>query len=565
MKKIIIFPLVAAFILSSALSVNAQENQTASEATQTIIEAEEITIKDLEIENTGILPTNPFYFLKNFRRTIQRVITFDPVKEATLELKILNEQAAEIKKLEEITPDRIEAIYKAAENYNQNSEKLKQRLENLKETSQNPNINELMEKIADKSIKHQLLFDNLAKKFENQEELKNRLQLSQQGIDEIIAKIPQKFDDSKMFKERLERIIEKKPGTALRELRILEILDKVENRLPEIDRNMLEESKEAFIRRFEQKINNLTEKERGEILKPEILKKLPGEPLLRLKIIDEIANRSENNGIKEAVLKIRDKIIEGKIDIKKEEVEKIISETKNLISKIENELTAISINKKPAEESLKVIKTHLINAEKALSENKIGEAFGQATSAYSKATNTLRELIKIKNQSSASTPTFKERDQVCIQVIAPAISPTGICREFPTPCDVPETWKKVAKCPFSTSTSTPTIAEPPLHQLFTVTYENGVFSPKELKIRKGDAVRWINKNPDSVWPASAIHPFHNAYPQKNGCSIIGGSAFDACRALTQGESWDFTFNFVGSWKYHNHLKPSVGGVIVVSE
>ncbi len=36
---------------------------------------------------------------------------------------------------------------------------------------------------------------------------------------------------------------------------------------------------------------------------------------------------------------------------------------------------------------------------------------------------------------------------VCVQVITPAVSPLGTCREFPTPCDVPADWKKVDKCP----------------------------------------------------------------------------------------------------------------------
>ncbi len=34
----------------------------------------------------------------------------------------------------------------------------------------------------------------------------------------------------------------------------------------------------------------------------------------------------------------------------------------------------------------------------------------------------------------------------CVYVITPAISPTGICIEFPTSCDVPEGWNKTEKC-----------------------------------------------------------------------------------------------------------------------
>lgn len=36
---------------------------------------------------------------------------------------------------------------------------------------------------------------------------------------------------------------------------------------------------------------------------------------------------------------------------------------------------------------------------------------------------------------------------ICAQVITSAISPEGECKEFPTPCDVPEGWERVEECP----------------------------------------------------------------------------------------------------------------------
>ncbi|OGZ33265.1 MAG: hypothetical protein A2174_03195 [Candidatus Portnoybacteria bacterium RBG_13_41_18] len=37
--------------------------------------------------------------------------------------------------------------------------------------------------------------------------------------------------------------------------------------------------------------------------------------------------------------------------------------------------------------------------------------------------------------------------EICIHVITPAKNlTTGECREFPTPCDVPDDWEKVEKC-----------------------------------------------------------------------------------------------------------------------
>jgi len=40
-----------------------------------------------------------------------------------------------------------------------------------------------------------------------------------------------------------------------------------------------------------------------------------------------------------------------------------------------------------------------------------------------------------------------EKKPACPQVITPATSPTGECKEFPTPCDVPDGWEIVGECP----------------------------------------------------------------------------------------------------------------------
>ncbi|MBU4298712.1 hypothetical protein KJ636_01600 [Patescibacteria group bacterium] len=49
------------------------------------------------------------------------------------------------------------------------------------------------------------------------------------------------------------------------------------------------------------------------------------------------------------------------------------------------------------------------------------------------------------------------RGRVCAQVITPAVSSDGTCKEFPTPCEVPSDWKKVDKCPIPENTITPGI------------------------------------------------------------------------------------------------------------
>lgn len=85
-----------------------------------------------------------------------------------------------------------------------------------------------------------------------------------------------------------------------------------------------------------------------------------------------------------------------------------------------------------------------------------------------------------------------------------------------------------------------------------VTFDGKSFQPQELKVKTGDVVIFRNKSKGNVWPASAPHPSHSAYPE-----------FDAKKSLGPGQVFEFKFNKAGNWKYHDHLNSSVTGTIVV--
>ena len=103
-------------------------------------------------------------------------------------------------------------------------------------------------------------------------------------------------------------------------------------------------------------------------------------------------------------------------------------------------------------------------------------------------------------------------------------------------------------------------------ETYTVQFTSEGYVPKELTIKKGDTVKWVNTMDIQIWPASARHPTHTVYPGSNiekcGTSEERG-IFDACRGFGKGQSWSFTFNEVGSWFYHDHLTPTFFGKITV--
>ena len=86
------------------------------------------------------------------------------------------------------------------------------------------------------------------------------------------------------------------------------------------------------------------------------------------------------------------------------------------------------------------------------------------------------------------------------------------------------------------------------------------FDPNTLKVNVGETVTFVNKDSVSHWPASGIHPTHDLYPEAGGCI---GSTFDACGPLKPGESFSFTFNYKGTWTYHDHLNSGLTGTIIV--
>lgn len=100
----------------------------------------------------------------------------------------------------------------------------------------------------------------------------------------------------------------------------------------------------------------------------------------------------------------------------------------------------------------------------------------------------------------------------------------------------------------------------------TVTLTNAGFAPSVLTVDVGDTVKFVNNSDSPAWPASAVHPTHEAYPGSGivkCATAVKGVLFDACGAIAPGGSWEFTFNVVGEWGYHDHLNAKSFGKVVV--
>lgn len=171
-----------------------------------------ITAQDLGISEPKLLPSNPLYFVKNIVRGVKKLFTRDPIKKIELELKFADEKILETEMVAERAPENTKALERALVNYQSSQEDLKERLAALKETSGNPNVDKLVEKITDRVIKHEVLFDELQAKIGDTSVLREKLELAKETREDAFAEAAKK-DEIEKFAQRFNRVIsESKAG-----------------------------------------------------------------------------------------------------------------------------------------------------------------------------------------------------------------------------------------------------------------------------------------------------------------------------------------------------------------
>lgn len=99
--------------------------------------------------------------------------------------------------------------------------------------------------------------------------------------------------------------------------------------------------------------------------------------------------------------------------------------------------------------------------------------------------------------------------------------------------------------PSSTESASPSVAT----NLVTITQSG--FSLKDSTIKAGDTVSWMNSDTIDHTVNSAPHPTHTAYPPLN------------LDNLKPGETKSLMFPTSGTYKYHDHLNPSLTGSVTV--
>lgn len=89
-------------------------------------------------------------------------------------------------------------------------------------------------------------------------------------------------------------------------------------------------------------------------------------------------------------------------------------------------------------------------------------------------------------------------------------------------------------------------------QEVTVEINTSGFSPAKITIKASGKVTWVNNDTQNHQVNSAIHPTHLLYPPLNTIGL-----------LKPAEKKSLIFPDKGTYRYHDHLNPSLTGSVVV--
>ena len=366
--------------------------------TETILAEETVSFADLNVEEPTFLPSSRLYFFKNFTRGVKRFFTFDPIKKVELELRFTDEKIAETKKLVEKEPEKTEAIERAIENYRASQERLQTQFQRLKETSQNPNVDKLLEKFVDRAVKHEKLFAELKEKFEDKKTLEEKFETIKGEIEKSVAE-GAKRDDPEKFAKKLEKALTETKGSEFKHVRSLEILDRIHEKAPKELKEKLTEIRSDFTKRLQEDFEAFEEKHKSEA--PNLIKKtleeLPGDKARRLVIIEEIREQAGTRVRK--ALEEAEKIIEKTFEEREELAERATEAIRHAVERIEKleiKLKEISSPPSSVKHLAENARVHLKEAQAALENKKYGEAFGLARSAEVLARDALRMLEEVE-------------------------------------------------------------------------------------------------------------------------------------------------------------------------
>lgn len=304
--KTILVALLVSFVGTTPALTLAQEEIIVSTDGEEIVADENITAENLGVSEPRLLPDSPFYFFKDFWRSVRSTFTFNNVKKVELNLRYANEKLIEAKKLTERTQNE-ETLQNAFRDYQQEMEKIRERAENFKESAaDNPKIDQFLDTLTDRTVKQQRLISNLEKKLSDKPEVLERIQEAKEKALENFGRVIEKLEENKeKIAERLEENLEKIEGTKYKNFKNLEVLIELEEKVPEPAKEAIKKAQENSLKRLNDSLEQMSSGGREKF--SDYLEKVSGNQNTHLQILERLKEKTTSSTLRREIEQNRER------------------------------------------------------------------------------------------------------------------------------------------------------------------------------------------------------------------------------------------------------------------
>ncbi len=531
---------------------------------------------DLGVENVGLLPSNPFYFLKEWGRGFRKLFTGNPISKAKIELDIVNEKAAELEKFVEIAPYNKAGLAEAFASFESAVANLAVRLNSFTDTTANPDVDKLVNDITGRTLLYQTMLDQLWTKFSKDQSALDQIAAAHDGMTVMLNGIVSKLDTGNMFRVRLAALARAGSGS-FRDIPAIEFARDLGLREAEGD---LAADLDGHLQGLQSAASTTLADSIGGI---------PGNQLLTIQIIDLVREMTDSNTLHNALNFIRQDMLDqadARELLNEDAVSSAIARAQNLI---DEDSAMPGSGRAAAKEGLSRAKFNLDQAEKLSQENNLEGAFGQASAASAAAENVwyllmpeamgdrqildslkqyydqLVEIMKSNQPLSDDHPEIisllngAEKQMLGIEKLDEGhAKPEVIAQAAKNVRVMLSLIDEVIYQAMHPQESKPAMEHASMNGVIpdsaTIVISDKGFTPPVITVKVGTKVTWFNKDVQPHWPASDPYPENSDLPNLN-----------AKNGLKQGETYSYVFDQVGHWGYHDDLNPELTGTVIVAE
>ncbi|MDP3779063.1 MAG: Kazal-type serine protease inhibitor domain-containing protein [bacterium] len=306
--------------------------------------------------NPRILPGNPLYIFKTIGREIQALVTLDPVKDTELRMKFANVKILEANILTD--QGNVERAAEHLKSYQRELEKINQMVAKIDEKNQQT-VQNILEKATKNELKHQILIGKIEREIPS-----GKLVEVKEARTKILEEVTKSIES--LNDEKVEQILSSTlndNGSPFRQLRNLEVLKAVEEKVPDQAKDAIRHAQENALKRFANQVEALPESHQK--LLEGYIEKAGGDETLYLKAFDDLGRKEMKEETTQELLIAKEKILSRLENRLKEIAEKDPGQAKEVFVHLKDGSTDnLRILKEVAGKLDPAVATHLIQVKR---------------------------------------------------------------------------------------------------------------------------------------------------------------------------------------------------------